>query len=174
MTPPAQARTRHPDQVVVRAGPDDADVLAQLIADAFAGLAVSHWLISDPHARGRLFPGYFKIFTSHALDHGITDTTPARDAVALWLPAGPDDPRQPTGYAARLAAATAPWTSRFLAFDAALDARHPAGTTHHHLAMLAIRPDRQGQGIGTALLRAHHARLDLDPGPARPRNPARP
>ena len=48
----------------------------------------------------------------------------------------------------------------FQAFDAALDAHHPAGTFHHHLAILAVRPDRQGQGLGTALLAAHHAVLD--------------
>ena len=57
-----------------------------------------------------------------------------------------------------------PWTSRFRAFDAALDRHHPAGTAHWHLAILAVRPDRQGRGTGTALLRAGHAVLDQVPG----------
>lgn len=30
----------------------------------------------------------------------------------------------------------------------------------NHLAILAVHPGHQGRGIGTALLRAHHARLD--------------
>ena len=32
----------------------------------------------------------------------------------------------------------------------------------NHLAILAVRPDRQGQGTGTALLDAHHAILDAE------------
>ena len=33
-------------------------------------------------------------------------------------------------------------------------------SAHHHLAILAVRPDRAGPGTGTALLDAHHAILD--------------
>jgi hypothetical protein len=53
---------------------------------------------------------------------GVVHTTPGRDAVALWLPAGPGAP----GYRQRLAAATAPWTGRFAVFDQALEDHHPA------------------------------------------------
>jgi GNAT superfamily N-acetyltransferase len=49
---------------------------------------------------------------------------------------------------------------RFVVFDAELDDHHLTGLAHHHLAILAVRPDRQGQGTGTALLDAHHAVLD--------------
>ena len=66
----------------------------------------------------------------------------------------------PDGYDARLAAATGRVGQRFAAFDAALDRHHPAGIAHHHLAILAVRPDRQGQGTGSVLLGAHHAILD--------------
>jgi GNAT superfamily N-acetyltransferase len=60
----------------------------------------------------------------------------------------------------RLTAITQPWTSRFLAFDHAIESGHPAEPAHHHLAFLAVRPDRQGLGIGSALLLAHHQFLD--------------
>jgi GNAT superfamily N-acetyltransferase len=36
----------------------------------------------------------------------------------------------------------------------------PTGISHHHLAILAVRPDEQGQGTGTALLCAYHQMLD--------------
>jgi GNAT superfamily N-acetyltransferase len=49
---------------------------------------------------------------------------------------------------------------RFVVFDGELDDHHLTGVEHHHLAILAVRPDRQGQGTGTALLDAHHAVLD--------------
>lgn len=34
------------------------------------------------------------------------------------------------------------------------------GEPHHHLALLAVEPSFQGRGLGSALLRHHHASLD--------------
>jgi len=148
------------DQTVVRADPADLDVLSQVIADAFHDLAPSRWLISEPAARRAIFPGYFGLYVEHALAVGIVHTTPGRTAAALWLLAGEETAGRPDGYDARLAALTGPWTDRFVAFDAALERRHPAGMPHHYLAILAVRPDQQGRGAGTALLRARLAVLD--------------
>ncbi len=145
---------------VVPADVADVHALSQLIADAFHDLAPSRWLIPDPGARLEIFPGYFRIYVEHALADGVVHTTPDRAAVALWLPIGMHPPASGPGYDARLRAVTDPYTDRFRAFDQALDRHHPAGIPHHHLAILAVRPDRQRQGIGTALLRAHHAALD--------------
>ena len=75
-------------------------------------------------------------------------------------PAGPEGPGQPGGYDEQLAEITGQWAERFVAFDQELDAHHLTGAAHHHLAILAVRPDLQGHGIGTALLDAHHAILD--------------
>jgi ribosomal protein S18 acetylase RimI-like enzyme len=146
--------------VVVPADPADAAALAQLIASAFHDLAPSRWLLPDPQARREIFPGYFRIYVEHALAEGVVDTTPAQDGVALWLPTGLRPPAPSPGYDARLLAATSPHTAQFRLFDAVLDRHHPTGTPHHHLAILAVHPARQGQGTGRALLRAHHAVLD--------------
>jgi GNAT superfamily N-acetyltransferase len=151
---------------VVIADGTSAGVLSQVIADTFADLAVSRWLIPDPADRHRVFPDYFRLSVEHALADGIVCTTPGQDAVALWLPASETPAPPPEDYDERLAAITGPWIDRFRTFDQALEVRHPAGFAHHHLAMLAVRPDRQGQGIGSALLRAHHAALDHDGIPA--------
>jgi GNAT superfamily N-acetyltransferase len=149
---------------VVQADATDLDALSQVIAGAFHALPPSLWLIADPAARTHIFPGYFRLYVEHALASGTVHTTTDRTAAALWLPTGRDAQGQPSDYGARLAAATAPWTDRFLAFDATLDRHHPAGIPHHHLAILAVRPDRQEQGIGTALLRAYHQILDSQDG----------
>lgn len=149
---------------IIRAAVDDAETLSQVIADAFHDLPPSRWLIPHPAGRRAVFPGYFGIFVAHALDSGIVHTTHDRAAVALWMPVSENGPSLPAGYDRQLAAATNPWTERFVTFDGALDRRHPRGTAHHHLAMLAVRPDRQGNGIGTALLRAYHATLDRGNG----------
>jgi GNAT superfamily N-acetyltransferase len=151
---------------VVIADGTSAGVLSQVIADAFADLAVSWWLIPDEVARHGIFPDYFRLYVEHALADGIVCTTPSQDAVALWLPAGEQPAPPPEDYDERLAAVTGSWIDRFRAFDQALAIRHPTGFAHHHLAILAVRPDRQGQGIGSALLRAHHAALDRDRIPA--------
>jgi GNAT superfamily N-acetyltransferase len=149
---------------VVPAQAADVEVLSQVIADAFHDLPQSGWLVPDQAARREIFPGYFRLYVEHAMASGTVHTTADRAAAALWLPAGQNPASPPAGYRTRLAAATGPWTDRFLAFDATLDRHHPAGTPHHHLAILAVRPDRQGQGTGSLLLRAYHRTLDRDVG----------
>ena len=151
---------------VVFADASSAGVLSQVIADAFFDLAVSRWLIPHPPARRRIFPGYFRLYLEHALADGLVCTTSARDAVALWLPAGKETEPPPGDYDERLAAVTGQWIDRFRLFDQTLEGRHPTGYAHHHLAILAVRPDRQGHGTGSALLRAHHAGLDRNSIPA--------
>ena len=163
MTPPGHSAA---DPAVVLADATCAGVLSQVIADAFFDLAVSRWLIPDSAARCRIFPGYFRLYVDHALADGLVCTTLTQDAVALWLPNGEKSARPPKDYDERLAAVTGPWIDRFRAFDQALEDRHPAGYAHHHLAILAVRPDRQGYGVGSALMRAHHAVLDRDHIPA--------
>jgi GNAT superfamily N-acetyltransferase len=151
-----------PHANVIKADAADLDTLSHLIAEAFHDLPPSRWLIADPAARRQIFPAYFRLYAEHAMASGVVHTTPGRTAAALWIPAGQHGPGQPVGYRERLAAATSPWTGRFLAFDLALAARHPVGVPHHHLAILAVRPDSQGQGTGTTLLRAYHQILDQD------------
>jgi GNAT superfamily N-acetyltransferase len=163
---PAPAPSGGPDAAggVIPAGPGDLDVLGRVIAEAFHDLPPSRWLIPDEDARREIFPGYFRLFVEHALAAGVVQTVADRTAVALWLPGGDDAAAPPADYDARLAALTAPWTGRFTAFDEALETRHPAGVRHQHLAMIAVRPGRQGAGTGTALLLAYHERLDRGAG----------
>jgi GNAT superfamily N-acetyltransferase len=61
---------------------------------------------------------------------------------------------------------TGPHLARFEAPDEQFARHHPAGVPHEHLAILAVRPDRQHRGIGTALMSARHAVLDHDGTPA--------
>jgi GNAT superfamily N-acetyltransferase len=151
---------------VITASPADTDAISHLIAQAFFALPPSRWLIADPAARRAIFPAYFRIYVEHTITNGIVHTTPGRTAAALWLPTGTGLPSPPPGYGQRLAAVTGPHHAQFTAFDAALERHHPAGTAHHHLALLAVAPGHQGHGTGTMLLRAHHAALDDDAIPA--------
>jgi GNAT superfamily N-acetyltransferase len=155
---------------VTPAVPADTPALSEVIAEAFGDLPPAWWLIPGPGRRHEVFPGYFALLIEHALATGTVHTTPGRTAAALWLPVpatGPTPPR--SDYPARLAQTTGPDAARFVAFDAALDTHHPTGAAHHYLAILAIlavHPSAQGQGIGTALLAAHHTTLDRAATPA--------
>jgi GNAT superfamily N-acetyltransferase len=158
---------RYADHRVERAVASDPDVLAQVIADAFADLDVSRWLVPSPVARRIIFPSYFRILVEHAFADGLVLTTPARDAAALWISVeagGSGEP--PDEYAEQLAVVTGRYLDRFRVLDEEFGRHHPVGVAHEHLAILAVRPDRQRLGIGTALLHARHAILDRDGIPA--------
>jgi GNAT superfamily N-acetyltransferase len=143
----------------------DTCVLSHVIAGAFASLDVSQWLVPDPDARRAILPAYFSIYVERAFADGLIYTTPARDAAALWILAdGPGEP--PEGYHDRLAAVTGRHVDRFRVLDEEFGRHHPAGVAHEYLAILAVRPDRQRLGIGTALMNARHALLDRDGTPA--------
>jgi GNAT superfamily N-acetyltransferase len=163
MRPAREADGGSEDLTVVRAEARDVVVLSGVIAEAFAELAPSRWLIPRAERRREILPGYFRLVLEYALAGGVVYTTPGRTAAALWLPGGPGAVGPPEGYRGRVAAVTDSWASRFAVFDAALERRHPAGP-HQYLAILAVRPDRQGRGTGTALLRARHDVLDREPG----------
>lgn len=149
---------------IIRASESDVEVLGQVIADAFFDLPQSRWLVPHPGARRAIFPAYFQLIIEHALANGFVQTTPGRDAAALWIYVEHELPLPSADYLLRLAEVTGTWINRFVVFDAALEEHHPLGEPHHYLAILAVRPDRQGQGIGSSLLIAHHQQVDQAAG----------
>lgn len=166
MTTPADP-SMPADHRIEQADTGDVDVLAQVIANAFFNLAVSRWLVPESRARRAIFPSYFRIFVERAFTDGLVLTTPARDAAALWISVGPEGQDEPPeGYDKELAILTGRHMARFKALDEAFDRHHPIGIPHEHLAILAVRPDRQRRGIGTSLLHARHAVLDRERTPA--------
>lgn len=146
---------------IVAADYDDTIVLSRLIAEAFCDLAPSRWLIADPAARESVLPRYFQAYVLEALDEGRVDTNLDRTAAAVWLPrTGPSE--RDEQHEEELAKITGQYFSRFLSFELELAQRHPASSCYDYLAFLAVRPDCQRRGFGSALLDAHHARLDRE------------
>lgn len=144
---------------IERAHPDEARAVAELIAAAFEPLAAVSWLVPEPGVRRRVMAGNFLIYVEHALAHGLVYVTADRSGAAVWFPRDGEPLPGPDDYDARLTAACGVFTDRFRILDKLLETHHP-DAPHHHLAFLAVDPDRQGDGTGTALLRHHHARLD--------------
>jgi GNAT superfamily N-acetyltransferase len=137
----------------------DAAEVTDLIATAFASLPATLWLVPDPAARQRVMTANFRIFVEHAIEYGHVDVTGSGPAAAaVWFPLTEPLP-EPADYDRRLAAACDPWTDRFRVLDALFEENHPT-EPHHYLALLGVHPERQGEGLGTALLRHQHATLD--------------
>jgi GNAT superfamily N-acetyltransferase len=147
--------------VIERLGPDRTRSVAELIAGAFRRLAVTAWLVPDEAKREAVLADNFEILVGHAMRHGLVHGAGDRAAVAVWLPQTAEPTPPPEEYDARVAAACGEWTERFRHLDELFEANHPH-PDHHHLAFLAVRPERQGQGLGSALLRHHHAWLDAN------------
>ncbi len=141
-----------------RAGSSDTRVLADLLGEACHSLAPARWLVLNPTQRALILPAYLRIHLEHAMTFGEVHLTADRSAVAVWFHHDRPLP-EPASYPTRLALACGQWADRFRALEAFLTSRHPPWP-HHYLALLAVRPDRQGQGRASALLRHHHAHLD--------------
>ncbi len=152
------------DLSIRRAGPADATRVAELVATAFAPLAAVTWLLPDPALRPKIMTADFQILVEHALDHGHIDLVEGAPAAAVWFDRTVPVP-EPPDYDGRLAAACGEWTGRFRVLDELFERNHPEAP-HHHLALLAVHPDAQQGGLGTALLDHHHAVLDTEGTPA--------
>ncbi|PZF88553.1 GNAT family N-acetyltransferase [Micromonospora deserti] len=146
---------------VQRLGPAETALVAGRIAEAFLVLDATAWLVPDPGEREAVLAGHFEIMVDHAMRHGLVYGTADRAGVAVWLPSVGEPAPPPEDYDARLAAACGEWTPRFAHLDELFAVHHPH-PDHHHLAFLAVAPARQGEGVGTALLRHHHAWLDAN------------
>lgn len=118
-----------------------------LIALSFDHLAVNHYLVADPRRRLPVMTDYF---TRHTRNADLVLQTADGAAVAVLF-----DRTRPAPEAEHVDTSG----DRFAELDAVLDAHHP-DEPHWHLAFLAVHPDRQRTGLGTALLTHIHQLLD--------------
>jgi GNAT superfamily N-acetyltransferase len=150
---------------IIPASRSDSVWIADLIGSAFHHLGVAQWLVPDPVERARILPRNVAIYVDYGIAYGEAQVTSERSAVAVWVPRGGRELPPPEDYERRLADACGAWTDRFAQLDALFEVNTPP-KPHHHLAFLAVRPDRQGAGLGSALLERYHARLDRIGEPA--------
>jgi ribosomal protein S18 acetylase RimI-like enzyme len=85
-------------------------------------------------------------------------------AVAVWLPPGAEPDREAIGAVLEETVDPAKHDDLF-ATSAQMDDAHPR-FEHWYLPWLAVRPERQGEGLGGTLLREGLARVDADGLPA--------
>ncbi|GAB3142309.1 GNAT family N-acetyltransferase [Micromonospora sonneratiae] len=151
------------EQIPVRQATEaDLDELTAVLATAFLTDPVSEWIFPEADERARLHPAFFRPFVEFAMADGLIDTTDDHTGVALWLDVRTDAATEPddqlTQRLETLIGGAA--TKRFMVLDGLMTMHHPHHANHQYLPFIAVHPDRQGGGIGAALLRHRFARLD--------------
>jgi ribosomal protein S18 acetylase RimI-like enzyme len=146
------------EPIARRATRDDLPLLAAVLARAFARDPYFSWLAGDASERNqRMRDGWLGIlrFASSGLRETWTDAD--RSGVAIWIPPG----RAPSSMLESLR--LLPTFARLTGWGRMREAstvvellerrrHHHAPTPHFYLSALGVDPDRQGQGVGSALL----------------------
>ncbi len=135
---------------------------------AFDDDPMSQFMFPSPGRRRR---GLRSFFTREVglqyLPHGHVYTAADGAGVAVWGP--PDRPRRPVRELLELLPTAVhlvgPRAPAAIGFLLTIDAHHPR-QPHWYLANLGVDPDRQGTGVGSALLADGVERIDVDGLPA--------
>jgi ribosomal protein S18 acetylase RimI-like enzyme len=144
------------------AGPSDIAGVVETLAMAFYLDPVWSWAFADPLHRKHQHEAWFRLLVGSAVDNQSVWTTPAYEAVAVWVPPG----------CAELSdaheALLAPTMEEILGERARLvmevfdrfEAAHPRNEDHYYLSLLATHTDHRGSGLGVGLLAENLTRID--------------
>ena len=145
--------------VVIRtADQGDRELVVRLLDEAFQDDPVSGWVFPGEEYRRTTHHRLMAAFTDIVLAEGRIDVTEDGSACALWLsiPAGEhsaDDGADEGDDAVRLRETVDPANERVEQIARLLAESHPADRAHEYLWMIGVRPGRQGEGLGTVLVR---------------------
>ncbi len=147
----------------------DVPALTEVLVRSFDDDPVPRFMFRGDRRRRRGLQRFFTIALRHLyLDHGEVWTSSDRSGVALWAP--PTKP--PPNWRDLLHllplvphVLTGGRAADSLRLLVAVDEARPR-QTHWYLSTLGVDPDRQGEGVGSALLAATLARVDADGLPA--------
>ncbi|MDG9716588.1 GNAT family N-acetyltransferase [Streptomyces sp. DH24] len=158
-----------------RAGPGDRERVVRLLDEAFQSDPVSSWVFPGAEYRRATHHRLMAAFTDVAFEDGHIDVTEDGSACALWLfvPAegehadGPEQTgEQDDDEFAQMREAVDPDNERVELIGRLTADIHPSGRAHQYLWMIGVRPDRQGEGLGTALIGSVLDRCDREGLPA--------
>ncbi|CAM5639889.1 GNAT family N-acetyltransferase [Streptomyces avidinii] len=152
-----------------QADQSDRDAVARLLDESFRTDPVSSWVFPDPEHRAAVHGKFLGVFVDVALEEGRIDYATDGSAAALWLriPAGdPEGEVVEDEVPARMRAVADPDNERCELVGRLTGAVHPTAEEHEYLLMIAVAPDRQGQGLGSELMRPVLERCDREGVPA--------
>jgi ribosomal protein S18 acetylase RimI-like enzyme len=159
--PHAPAGTASAAHRIRPAAADDAARMASALAAAFHDDPVFRWFAPDEARRHAMLPGFFVVFVEAFMTHGETYVDEDGAGAALWAAPGADPLGADPAYGERLAEIVGVDAPRMFEIVGLLEAHAPQ-TPHYHLQFLGVRPERQGGGIGGALMAPVLERCDRD------------
>jgi GNAT superfamily N-acetyltransferase len=148
------------------AGEGDRELVIRLLDEAFQSDPVSGWVFPGVEHRRAAHPRLMAAFVDIVFADGRIDITEDGAACALWLSVPADAHDEGDDGAARLREAVDPENERVELIGRLTAAVHPAGRAHEYLWMIGVTPERQGEGLGTALIGSVLDRCDRDGLPA--------
>lgn len=154
------------DGEIRQAGESDREALVRLLDEAFMDDPVSSWVFPDREHRRRVHGTFLGVFLDVALREGRVDVIEDESAAALWLqvPAGPPEEEDDTPV--RMRETADPDNERAELIGRLTGEVHPHDRAHAYLLLIAVSPERQGEGLGTALIEPVLERCDRDGVPA--------
>ena len=138
--------------------PDEAERAVATIVLAFALDPAARWSFADAATYLALFPALVRAFGGKAFAHGSAHQVEDFAGAALWLPPGVA-PDQETMAAIVEKAVPAERHAEIFAVFERMAAYHPS-EPHWYLPLIGVDPARQGEGLGSALIRHALAHCD--------------
>ncbi|MFD8571701.1 GNAT family N-acetyltransferase [Streptomyces sp. NPDC059639] len=153
-----------------RAGVEDREWIVGVLDRAFMDDPVSGWVFPGAEYRRVRHAGLMGAFTDATLAEGsggYVDLLEDGSAVVLWMDV-PDEPHDAgdEDIPAQVREAVDPDNARIEDIARLLDEAHPQGRAHTYLWMIGVAPERQGEGLGTALMTPVLDRCDRAGRPA--------
>ncbi|MGW7368504.1 GNAT family N-acetyltransferase [Streptomyces sp. NPDC054841] len=149
-----------------QAGESDRETVVRLLDEAFMHDPVSSWVFPDEAHRRRVHGTFLGVFLDAALTEGRVDMTEDGTAAALWLQVPADPPEEEDDTPARMREIADPDNERAELVGRLTGEAHPQGRAHEYLLLIAVSPEQQGQGLGSALLAPALERCDREGVPA--------
>ncbi|MBA2944463.1 GNAT family N-acetyltransferase [Streptomyces himalayensis] len=160
-----------------RAVESDREAVTRLLDEAFQDDPVSRWVFPDADHRRRTHHKLMGAFLDLVLSEGRVDLTEDGQAAALWLSVPAGEPGDHEGGVsgdheaeddgpAQMREAVDPDNERVELVGRLTGAVHPTGRAHEYLLLIAVTPERQGEGLGTALIESVLDRCDREGLPA--------
>ena len=143
----------------IRPAYDSRDITwaAELITRSFDHLDLDRYVVPDHTRRPAVMRDFYHRRASAAAGGG-GEVLLADGAVAVWFDRT-GQAVEASGHEHRLIEITGPYLPRFAELNALFDKHEPA-EPHWELAFLAVEADQRGRGVGSALIRHTHDRLD--------------
>jgi ribosomal protein S18 acetylase RimI-like enzyme len=153
------------------AGRAELEGVSQDLCAAFADDPILNWFLRQDARRDQARLAFFRMIVPlEAFRIGEIERPASGGAAAMWIASerlGPNPLSVELQVAATLVGACGLGRfRRVLALRGAMDKHHPMEQPHDYLWFLGVRPEAQGAGIGSRLLRARTARLDAQGRPA--------